>query len=106
MASPAQNATTESAPAVVRTVALEPHAISRQTSAGLTMLFDRAKGVMYELNESASAVVSQLTTEPQALEEIVDKLAIEFDAPRDEIEEDVQTFVADFTEAGLLRTSS
>jgi hypothetical protein len=68
------------------------------------MLFDRAKGVMYELNESASAVVSQLTMDPQALDEIVDKLAIEFDAPRDEIEEDVQTFVADFTEAGLLRT--
>ena len=106
MASPAQNATTESAPAAVRTVALETHAISRQTSAGLTMMFDRAKGVMYELNESASAVVSQLTTEPQALEEIVDKLAIEFDAPHDEIEEDVQTFVADFTEAGLLRTCS
>lgn len=106
MASPAQNAITESAPTAVRTVALEPHAISRQTSAGLTMLFDRAKGVMYELNESASAVVSHLTTEPQALEGIVDSLAVEFDAPRDEIEEDVQAFVADFTEAGLLRTSS
>jgi PqqD family protein of HPr-rel-A system len=88
----------------MRTVALEPHAISRQTSSGLTMLFDRAKGVMYELNETASAIVAQLTAEPQTYGEIVGKLADQFEAPRDEIETDVRAFVADFTEAGLLRT--
>lgn len=106
MASPAQDVTADSVHGAVRTVALEPHAISRQTSAGLTMLFDRAKGVMYELNESASAIVAQLATEAQGLEDIIDKLAAEFDAPRGEIEEDVRVFVADFTEAGLLRTCS
>jgi PqqD family protein of HPr-rel-A system len=103
MTSPAQNVTAHPAPHIARTVSLEPHAVSRQTSAGLTMLFDRAKGVMYELNESASAIVSQLSAEPQTVEEITANLAEEFDAPRDEIESDVQTFVSDFTEAGLIR---
>lgn len=104
MASPTQNAAAEKEPTVVRTVALEPHAISRPTSSGLTMLFDRAKGVMYELNETASAIVAQLTAEPQACEEIVGKLAEQFEAPREEIEADVRAFAADFAEAGLLRT--
>jgi hypothetical protein len=58
MASPAQNATTEREPAAVRTVVLEPHAISRQTLAGLTVLFDRAQGRQYELNETTSAIVA------------------------------------------------
>jgi PqqD family protein of HPr-rel-A system len=105
MASPAQNVTPERESTAIRTVALESHAVSRQTSSGLTMLFDRAKGVMYELNETASAIVAQLTAEPQTCEEIVDKLASQFEAPADEIETDVRAFVADFAEAGLLRTS-
>jgi PqqD family protein of HPr-rel-A system len=106
MPSPAQNATAEKEPAAAQTVALEPHAVSRQTSAGLTMLFDRAKGVMYELNETASAIIAHLSAEPRAREEIVSRLAAEFEAPRDEIESDVQAFVADFAEAGLLKISN
>jgi PqqD family protein of HPr-rel-A system len=106
MPSPAQNSTAEKEPVVARTVALEPHAVSRQTSAGLTMLFDRAKGVMYELNETASAIVAHLSAEPQACEELVTRLTAEFEAPRDEIESDVQAFLSDFAEAGLLKISS
>lgn len=106
MSSQAQHATAEREPVTVLTVALEPHAISRQTSAGLTMLFDRAKGVMYELNETASAIIAHLSAEPQACEEIVTMLAAEFEAPRNEIESDVRAFLADFTEAGLLKISS
>ncbi|WP_431953318.1 PqqD family protein [Nocardia lijiangensis] len=69
------------------------------------MLFDRAKGVMYELNESASAVVELLTTDPKPVGELVDALCTQFEAPREEIADDVQTFIDDFLEVGMLTTS-
>jgi PqqD family protein of HPr-rel-A system len=87
-------------------IVLEPHAVCRQTNAGLTMLFDRTKGVMYELNESASAVVTTLSTEPQSWDEIIAALLDQFDAPREEIETDVRIFIDEFVEAGLLKTYS
>src|ERR1035438_592972 len=93
--SPAQSGQRE------RTVRLQPHAVSRRTNAGLTMLFDRAKGVMYELNESASAVVELLGSEPQQVADVIDILADRFEADPDEIEQDVLAFVDDFVEAGL-----
>ncbi len=83
-------------------VALLPHAVARVTNSGLTMLFDRAKGVMYELNETASEVVKLLAENALPLPKIVDRLGAEFDGPRDEIEADVMSFVEDFREAGLL----
>ena len=83
-------------------ISLQQHAVRRKTSAGLTMLFDRAKGVMYELNESASAVVALLDVTPRNISEIVDTLVDQFEADRGEIEQDVATFVEDFVEAGLL----
>jgi hypothetical protein len=66
------------------------------------MLFDRAKGVMYELNESASAVVDLLGSEPQQVTDVIDILANRFEADPHEIEQDVLAFVDDFVEAGLL----
>jgi len=85
-----------------QTVRLQPHAVSRRTNAGLTMLFDRAKGVMYELNESASAVVELLGSEPREIDDLIATLLDRFEADPDEIELDVTTFVDDFVEAGLL----
>jgi Coenzyme PQQ synthesis protein D (PqqD) len=90
---------------VAKTVALLEHAVCRRTSADLTMLFDRVKGVMYELNESASAVVSVLTTEAQSVDAIVDQLLEQFEAPRNEVTADVLTFIRKFSEAGLLSTT-
>ncbi len=87
-------------------IALEPHAVYRQTNAGLTMLFHRTKGVMYELNESASAVIDILSTGPQSWDEIIAALLNQFDAPREEIETDVRTFIDEFTEAGLLKADN
>ncbi|CAM3954410.1 hypothetical protein NONI108955_01340 [Nocardia ninae] len=69
------------------------------------MLFDRAKGVMYELNESASAIVELLSTDPMPVGQIVDTLCAQFEAPSEEIAADVQVFVDDFLEAGMLKTS-
>jgi len=94
--SPTQSGPTE------RTVRLRPHAVSRRTNSGLTMLFDRAKGVMYELNESASAVVDLLGSEPRQVTDVIDILADRFEADPYEIEQDVLAFVDDFVEAGLL----
>jgi hypothetical protein len=85
------------------TVALEPHAVCRRTTSGLTMLFDRAKGVMYELNESASSIVELLSEQPKGIDEIVQALVDEFDAPRAEIQADVDDFIKDFVTAELLR---
>jgi hypothetical protein len=86
-----------------RLVAFEPHVVFRKTSSDLTMLFDRMKGVMYELNESASAVVEQIGDKPKTVSEIVAGLMLEFDAPQEEVVEHVNGFVDDFLEAGLLK---
>jgi len=83
-------------------VCLQPHAVGRKTNTGLTMLFDRAKGVMYELNESASAVVELLGAEPRRIGDVIDTLTERFEAEPAEIEADVLAFVEDFVEAGLL----
>ncbi|WP_280369728.1 HPr-rel-A system PqqD family peptide chaperone [Nocardia wallacei] len=87
------------------TVTLQPHAVCRTTTSGLTMLFDRAKGVMYELNESASALVELLGTDPVTASEIVDALCAQFDAPEDDIAADVEQFIREFVEAGMLKAS-
>lgn len=83
-------------------VGLRPHAVARVTNAGLTMLFDRAKGVMYELNETASVVVTLLADRPRTLDALVEELCREFDGPRDEIAADIRSFVDDFSDAGLI----
>ncbi|WP_169816345.1 HPr-rel-A system PqqD family peptide chaperone [Nocardia miyunensis] len=83
-------------------VALQPHAVCRKTTSGLTMLFDRAKGVMYELNETASAIVEVLGPEPMEVDAIVEALCAQFDAPADEITDHVEQFIVDFVEAGML----
>jgi PqqD family protein of HPr-rel-A system len=66
------------------------------------MLFDRTKGVMYELNESASAAVECLGQQPSTAEELSASLLDEFDAPADEIRADVDQMLADFVDAGLV----
>ena len=57
---------------------------------------------MYELNESASAVVDLLGSEPRQVTDVIDILADRFEADPYEIEQDVLAFVDDFVEAGLL----
>ncbi len=87
------------------TVSLQQHAVCRKTTSGLTMLFDRAKGVMYELNESASAIVELLGSSPTPVRDIVDTLCDQFDAPREDITADVERFVDEFVEADMLKAS-
>ncbi|ONI91741.1 hypothetical protein ALI22I_07695 [Saccharothrix sp. ALI-22-I] len=81
---------------------LAEHVVRRPTTSGLTMLFDRRKGVMYELNETASAVVDLLAEGTDGNDELVTALAEQFDADPEEIRGDVQAMLADFTSDGLV----
>lgn len=81
---------------------LADNVVCRQTNSELRMLFDRRKGVMYELNETASAIVGQLADGPATATQIVSALVEEFDGPVEEITPDVNRLLADFAEAGLL----
>jgi hypothetical protein len=80
---------------------LADHVVCRQTNTELRMLFDRSKGVMYELNESASAVVQLLGQGPATLETLTAPLLDEFDAPVEELQADVDGMLAEFVGAGL-----
>ncbi|MBI1758785.1 MAG: HPr-rel-A system PqqD family peptide chaperone [Actinobacteria bacterium] len=81
---------------------LADHLVCRQTNSELRMLFDRRNGVMYELNESASAVVALLSKEPATAETLSTELLDEFDGPADEVLADVDRMLSDFVEAGMV----
>jgi hypothetical protein len=83
-------------------VRIAPHVVYRTTTTDLKMLFDRDKGVMYELNETASSIVALLQASPQRPADLVDALSSEYAVSRDDITEDVGQFVADFLGAGVL----
>lgn len=84
------------------TYVLAENVVKRSTTNELSMLFDRRKGVMYELNETASAVVDLLHGGTGALDDLVAALVEQFDAPVEEITDDVSRMLADFTDAGLV----
>jgi PqqD family protein of HPr-rel-A system len=81
---------------------LADHVVCRQTNNELRMLFDQRKGVMYELNESASAVAERLGSEPATSEDLITALLDEFEAPAEDVKADVETLLADFVGAGLV----
>lgn len=89
---------------VTMTFQLSEGVVCRQTGGELRMLFDRKKGVMYELNETASAVVGHLTANLTTEDQLVTALASEFSASEGKIREDVSRLLADFIDAGLLTT--
>ncbi|MGE0795700.1 MAG: HPr-rel-A system PqqD family peptide chaperone [Acidimicrobiia bacterium] len=81
---------------------LAEHLVCRRTSSDLRMLFDRKKGVMYELNETASAVVERLENGPASTESLHAQLAAEFEVSAEELQADVDRLLADFHKAGLV----
>lgn len=81
---------------------LAEQVVCRQTNMDLRMLFDRGKGVMYELNESASAIVERLERQPGTEEDLTASLLDEFDASAEEVRADVARTLADFVDAGLV----
>jgi Coenzyme PQQ synthesis protein D (PqqD) len=87
-------------------IALAAHVVCRNTSGPLRMLFDRDKGVMYELNESASSIVGMLAEGEQTLDELLDALAQDYDASHDTLTEDVTLLIKDFRSAGLVEVET
>jgi hypothetical protein len=82
---------------------LADHVVCRQTNQELRMLFDRNKGVMYELNETATEVVAFLQRVSAAsVDDIAAECAQIFDAPLPDIKDDVAGMLADFADAGLV----
>jgi hypothetical protein len=81
---------------------LAENAVRRSTTAGLTMLFDRRKGVMYELNETASAVIELLGGGAATTDELVSGLAEQFEASIEEIRSDVLKMIEDFIKSELV----
>src|SRR6266536_1274926 len=84
------------------TFQLGEHVVCRRTNSELRMLFDRQKGVMYELNETASAAVEILAGGPMTADQVAETLAGDFEAPLHEIRTDVSDLLHDFADAGLL----
>jgi coenzyme PQQ synthesis protein D (PqqD) len=84
---------------------LAKHVVFRKTNSELCMLFDRDRGVMYELNETASAAIGRLQGTSLSQEEIVESLGERFAAEPDELTRDVAGFLGDFVAAGLLETA-
>lgn len=87
---------------MVSKYALAEHIVCRKTNSDLRMLFDRDKGVMYEMNETASAIIDFITHEPASADEVASALAERFDGPPDEIRADVKLLLTDFADAGLV----
>lgn len=83
-------------------VQIAQHVVYRTTTTDLKMLFDRNKGVMYELNETASSIVALLQASPQRPHELVAALSSVYRVSHDDIAEDVGRFVTDFLSAGVL----
>jgi Coenzyme PQQ synthesis protein D (PqqD) len=87
-------------------IALSKHAVCRQTTNGLVMLFDREKGVMYELNETAAKIVQLLSERSRDNAELVAELSAEFNAPDGVIADEVHKFTSDFLSAELLQSGA
>jgi hypothetical protein len=82
--------------------ALAEDVVCRRTNSELRMLFDKRKGVMYELNETASAVVETLERGPVEAETMYAELQAVFDVPADVLREDVDRLLTDFRDAGIV----
>lgn len=85
---------------------LTQNVVCRSTTSHLKMLFDRKKGVMYELNETASSIVALLNVAPRPLGEIVEALGAEYTAEPSAIAGDVERILADFESAGLVEQAA
>ncbi|TFF34575.1 HPr-rel-A system PqqD family peptide chaperone [Mucilaginibacter psychrotolerans] len=81
---------------------IRPNITCRPTNLNLIMLFDREKGVMYELNETASSLIAILRDKPSSAREISAVLAADYDEDPSVIEAQVVEFLDDFAKSGLI----
>ena len=85
---------------------LADHVTCRSTNTDLKMLFDRKRGVMYELNETASSIVGLLDAAPRDFDQLLEALLTEYEAPVEEMRADVEQLLNDFVQADLLVPAS
>lgn len=85
---------------------IAPNVVCRQTSSGLRMLFNHESGVMYELNDTASDIVSIIIElQPVALDAIAERLVQIFDVSPDEAREATEELLDDFVAAAVVTES-
>ena len=75
--------------------------VFRNTRPDLIMAFDKANGVMYELNDTATSVL-KLIDGRRDLDSIVAELMEEFEAEEPDLRADVESIIRRFIEVALI----
>lgn len=82
---------------------LSEHVVVRETGKGVRMLYDQNRGVMYELNDTASAIIA-LLDQPRSVLSMAKLLTQEYDGSEDDFKEDIEQLLSDFKDVGLVTT--
>ncbi len=75
--------------------------VFRNTRPDLIMAFDKANGVMYELNDTATSVL-KLIDGSRDIDGILTCLLDEFDAGSEELKADVESIINRFVEVSII----
>jgi Coenzyme PQQ synthesis protein D (PqqD) len=74
--------------------------------AGEMVLLDLASGLYFGLDPVGSRIWDRLSDGPCTLAEVCDLIEAEFDAPRDQIEQDIVALAHQFTEKKLIASAA
>lgn len=74
--------------------------VFRKTTSGLRMAFDKATGVMFEFNETASSLLAKVDGK-SSVQQLVAALCEEYEAPPEEITPDVTDLLARMIDAQI-----
>jgi uncharacterized protein (UPF0335 family) len=83
---------------------LGQHVNVRETALGVKMLYDNNEGVMYELNETASAVISLIEHANNSEEDVISNISARFSEDNKQIEQDIKKFLTEIKGRGLTKT--
>jgi hypothetical protein len=81
----------------VRSAEVEAHTLPDQS----LLLYEKSRGIALPVNESG-AEIWQLCDGTHSIDEIIEGLALRYDAPQDQIEGDAREFLAVLLHHGLL----
>lgn len=80
---------------------LTEEVVVRSTNRNLRMAFDRASGVMFEFNDTASSFLALVDGE-RSFRAISQRLAEEYDAEGEAIEADLRDLIARMIDGGII----
>jgi hypothetical protein len=69
---------------------------------GEAIILDINSGQYFGLNKVGAEILS-LIKEPRTVDEVIDRIAVQFEADRGRVQDDVLTFIQDMSEAKLVR---